>query len=192
MSTPSKKLSDVTAEIETLLLDLDVTKSQISAGEVKVQDAKEMLTDLEHVKTTYIPLVASLSGLGHPASKEERLAILTRMSQIRSSLCRLIPAPTSMAQTSTAGPVHQLQAQLLHIHLPVFNGDLEEWIEWSRAFQATVDSRVDLSPDAKMQYLLNSLTGEALHSIVDFDPTEGITRKPCGNCEAATKISLSF
>ncbi len=119
-------------------------------------------------------LAGKLQGLGSPSSRDERLTILKHILAVRSKASSLAPVSSSVAGSHfvTSGPgSSQLQAKLLQINLPMFSGGTDAWIGWSRAFSSVVDGREDLTSDAKLQYLLTSISGEALRLVSESEAT---------------------
>ncbi len=65
----------------------------------------------------------------------------------------------------------QIQAKLPQIHLLVFSGDAEACITWSRAFVSAIDSHKYLTSDAKLQYLITSVSGVPLRLVSESEAT---------------------
>ncbi len=168
---------DLTAKIkghiETVLLELDIAEGRLDEEDLKLPEVRLVMSRIDAVRSEYPALIGQLCELGQPPTKEERLTVLRKIAAIESKASRMFPAIASGASSTassccTNGP--QIQAKLPQINLPPFSGEIGDWLKWSRAFLSTVDCREDLTSDAKMQYLLTTLSGEALETIVNLDP----------------------
>ncbi|XP_062535630.1 uncharacterized protein LOC134204845 [Armigeres subalbatus] len=76
------------------------------------------------------------------------------------------PPPTSLAN-SRGAHVHAstLQVRLPDVKLPVFNGNLEHWLNFHDLYLSLVHSSQELSSIQKFYYLRSSLSGDALKLI---------------------------
>ena len=62
--------------------------------------------------------------------------------------------------------------KLPEIHLPTFDGTIENWHAFYDSFSSTIDQNERLTPVQKFHYLRSSLTGRAARSIQSLDITE--------------------
>jgi hypothetical protein len=62
--------------------------------------------------------------------------------------------------------------KLPEIHLPMFDGTIEEWNSFYNPFVSTIDRNEKLTPVQKFHYLRSSMTGKAARSIQSLDITE--------------------
>jgi hypothetical protein len=62
--------------------------------------------------------------------------------------------------------------KLPEIHLPMFDGTIEEWNSFYDTFVSTIDSNEKLTPVQKYHYLRSSVTGKAARSIQSLDIIE--------------------
>jgi hypothetical protein len=62
--------------------------------------------------------------------------------------------------------------KLPEIHLPTFDGTIEEWNSFYDTFVSTIDRNEKLTPVQKYHYLRSSVTGKAARSIQSLDITE--------------------
>ncbi len=121
-----------------------------------------------------MPLAGWLQGLGAPMSKQDCLAVMKRISATRSRLLSVCPTASGSASAPFCSGLSsgaQIQAKLPQIQLPVFSGNTEEWHAWSHTFGSAIDSREDLMSDAKLQYLIMSISGEALRLVCESEAT---------------------
>jgi hypothetical protein len=65
-----------------------------------------------------------------------------------------------------------LLIKLPEIHLPTFDGTIENWHSFYDSFSSTIDRSERLTPVQKFHYLRSSLTGKAARSIQSLDITE--------------------
>ncbi len=161
--------SDTQTQLETLLLELQMTEERISTGEVKPENAKRYLTRLEAIRDAYGPLVGQLAEEGTPVSKDERMGFLRRITADLDALENLIPQGLSTAAPHRSGVAPNLKLPV--INLPVFSGNLEEWPRWYQAFFSGVDAREDLTSEDKLRFLFTTVTGEALQTISNLHPS---------------------
>lgn len=54
-----------------------------------------------------------------------------------------------------------LVSRLPTLQLPIFAGDMDQWVGFNNLFDSLVDSRMDLSPSQKLAYLMSCISGEA-------------------------------
>lgn len=54
-----------------------------------------------------------------------------------------------------------LVSRLPTLQLPIFTGDLDQWVGFNNLFDSLVDNRTDLSPSQKLAYLMSCISGEA-------------------------------
>ena len=79
------------------------------------------------------------------------------------------PKSPSCDSANVAGPT---SIKLPEIHLPTFDGTIENWHAFYDSFSSTIDQNERLTPVQKFHYLKSSLTGKAARSIQSLDITE--------------------
>ncbi len=143
-------------------------EEQLSQADVTPNDAKGAVPQLEKVREEYSIIVDQLGGLGASLEKDARLSIIKSLSAARTKASQMLPAAfgaPSGVHTSGQPGFTAIQVKLPPINLPIFTGTTADWIKWIWAFNATVDSRDDLTSEAKLQYLASTVSGEALHLV---------------------------
>ncbi len=136
MSVDNTQLAS--GQILILLLELECLEEQLSAPEIKVHDARSILTQIETIRSDYLAFAGKLSSLGAPIPKEECRAVVKRLSAARShalTVCPTVSMASSGSDSGSGSGTVQVQAKLPQINLPIFAGDIAEWISWSRALQ---------------------------------------------------------
>ncbi len=131
-------------------------------------DAKTAIPQLEKVREEYSNIVGQLGGLGAPIERDARLLVIKCLSAARSKASQMLPSAfgaSSGAYTAGQPGFAGMQAKLPPINLSIFTGSTADWIKWIRAFNANVDSRDDLTLEAKLQYSASTVSGEALHLV---------------------------
>ncbi len=118
-----------------------------------------------------MPLAGRLQGLGALASNQDCLTTMKRIFAARSQPMASCPTASFGAGGSLGGASAPIQAKLPQIQLPVFSSDTDEWLAWSCAFCSAIDSLDDLASDAKLQYLIISVSGEALRLVSESEAT---------------------
>ncbi len=168
---PLDEAGSIQGHTDILLIELDLTKEQLNLKELKPPEARSLLTQTERIRSEYMPLAGRLQGLGAPASNQDCFTTMKRIFTTRSQLMASCPAASFGASSSLGGASAPIQAKFPQIQLPVFSGDTEEWLAWSCAFCSTVDSHDDLASDAKLQYLITSVSVETLRLISESEAT---------------------
>ncbi len=164
----------VQGHIELLSLELELLEEWLIAPDLKPQDARTLLSQVDTLRSEYMSLAEKLQGFGSPSSRDERLTILKCILAVWSKASSLAPVSSSVGGSHfvASGPgSSQLQAKLPQINLPMFSGGADAWIGRSRAFSSAVDGRENLTSDAKLQYLLTSISGEALRLVSESKTT---------------------
>ncbi|XP_033365531.1 uncharacterized protein LOC117242737 [Bombus vosnesenskii] len=83
------------------------------------------------------------------------------------------PASSSKSQGCESSNVAEpTSIKLPEIHLPTFDGTIENWHSFYDSFLSTIDRSERLTPVQKFHYLRPSLTGKAARSIQSLDVTE--------------------
>jgi hypothetical protein len=93
-----------------------------------------------------------------------QLNCLIKEAQLASS-----SKPTTGESVTVSGPI---AIKFSDIHLPQFDGTVENWESFYDTFSSTVDRNEGLTPVQKLHYLRSSLTGIAAQSIQSLDTTE--------------------
>lgn len=97
--------------------------------------------------------------------------------QLWAALHNVIPASTSSTgtqetsnlNTTLSSQCNSYELKLPKIDIPTFNGDYNEWMSFNNLFTTIVHNSTALEPIHKLQYLRNSLRGEALNIIKNLD-----------------------
>ncbi len=82
---------DTQTQLETLLLELQMTEERIFTGEVKPENVKQYLTRLEAIRDAYAPLVVQVAEEGTPVSKDDRIGFLRHITADLDTLENLKP-----------------------------------------------------------------------------------------------------
>jgi hypothetical protein len=83
------------------------------------------------------------------------------------------PASTSTPPIRDSSNIAEPAAiKLPEMHLPTFDGTMENWQSFYDSFLSTIDRSEQLTPVQKFQYLRTSLTGKAARTIQSLDTTE--------------------
>jgi hypothetical protein len=94
-------------------------------------------------------------------------ARLTTLANRNRSSTLLTP---SKSESETNSEV--IAIKLPEIHLPTFDGTIEEWNSFYDTFVSTIDRNEKLTPVQKYHYLRSSVTSRAARSIQSLDITE--------------------
>ncbi|XP_055589036.1 uncharacterized protein LOC129741338 [Uranotaenia lowii] len=94
----------------------------------------------------------------------ERSTIEERFCEVKAFLLNMLEARAAstvpvVASIPSTAPVFHLR--LPKIDLPKFDGDFSRWLSFRDTFKSMVHMNADVPPVAKLQYLLQSLEGEA-------------------------------
>ena len=84
-------------------------------------------------------------------------------------------APASLSKSpncDSSNVAEPTSIKLPEIHLPTFDGTIENWHAFYDSFSSTIDQNELLTPVHKFHYLRSSLTGRAARSIQSLDITE--------------------
>ncbi len=168
IGVPVDEVATARSRLDYWILELELLEEQLSQAELTPNEAKCAIPQLEKVRDEYSNIAGLLGGLGAPIDKDARISVIKRLSAARSKASQMVPGAFSASSgayaTSQSGSAG-IQAKLPPINLPIFAGTTADWIKWIRAFNATVDSRDDLTSEAKLQYLASTVSGEALRLV---------------------------
>ncbi|XP_058816715.1 uncharacterized protein LOC131679994 [Topomyia yanbarensis] len=97
---------------------------------------------------------------------EERMDFETRYCRVKGFLLsnRVTDPNQTMLNNTMATPAHgssSFHLRLPKIDLPKFNGDFSRWLAFRDTYTSMIHSNTDIPTVAKLQYLLQSLEGEA-------------------------------
>ncbi|XP_058816948.1 uncharacterized protein LOC131680246 [Topomyia yanbarensis] len=97
---------------------------------------------------------------------QERMDFETRYCTVKGFLLsnRAADLNPTMLNSTMAAPVHassSFHLRLPKIDLPKFNGDFSRWLAFRDTYTSMIHSNADIPTVAKLQYLLQSLEGEA-------------------------------
>jgi hypothetical protein len=95
--------------------------------------------------------------------------LTARISKLMTNTPASTSTPPIRDSSNTAEPAAIKQSEM---HLPTFDGTIENWHSFYDSFLSTIDRSEQLTPVQKFQYLRASLTGKAARSIQSLDTTE--------------------
>ncbi len=99
------RVEAVRGQIREVLLELARIEDRIALGDIRRQDAPNLLAQVTEVRAELLPLLGLLNGLGAPATKEDCLSILRRIAAVRSCASLVgLSAPTSLSFTTGSFP----------------------------------------------------------------------------------------
>ncbi len=166
---PANEATGVQIRLEQLALELEVIEQQVGRDDLPARDARDMLPQIERIREAYGALLGQFAELGKSEEKEERLSVTRRLAAAQSRALQFCPGAAGAPSGSSDSAV--VHAKLSPINLPTFSGETEDLLKWYRAFSTTIDSRDDLTSEAKLQYLINSVSGEALYLVNQVEST---------------------
>jgi hypothetical protein len=97
--------------------------------------------------------------------------------RIRGRITKLVKHSQSATHPAPAKRDSETNSELItiklpEIHLPTFDGTIEEWNSFHDTFISTIDRNEKLTPVQKYHYLRSSVTGKAARSLQSLDITE--------------------
>ncbi|XP_062537650.1 uncharacterized protein LOC134205969 [Armigeres subalbatus] len=170
------KLEKMLAECMVKRKAIFITRAQVEKFVAKFDAAKDTcqipvrLETLDRIYKEFLEVQSDIECYDKPETLDihlgERADFETRYCEAKGFL--LSKRSTEQNQTlmnSTMHPDHQFHAafhlRLPKIDLPKFNGDFSRWLSFRDTFTSMVHSNADIPTVAKLQYLLQSLEGEA-------------------------------
>lgn len=143
--------------------------ASLDAPAVTLRDAYDIRPRrllLESKFTTYeqtLLLYYTTAGQVEPPESYEALQnrYFSSLASADRALARLNQPPTPPVSTAAHIPLPK-------IHLPTFDGQIEDWPGFITLYDAIVHANTSLEPSQKFHYLRSSLTGEASSVIAGF------------------------
>jgi hypothetical protein len=138
---------------------LSIYEAQLQDGWERYKLIQSELDDLDDED-----LAQETEALKSYSSLHARLKALAGKNRLSSH-----PTP-SKHDSETNSEV--IAIKLPEIHLPMFDGTIEEWNSFYNTFVSTIDRNEKLTPVQKFHYLRSSVTGKAARSIQSLDIIE--------------------
>lgn len=171
--------SDSTKEaLEAILGEIKVQFNEIAAGNYPKPQNSQPVEQTDHFDE-------SMLGATHKVEKPEQFVdapgcpmtdgpqvgatkeqMQEEMDQLRAMLAAFQQLEQSRAHTTDQTPLVQLKMD--RVQLPIFNGDLTQWVAFRDQFLELVHNNQGLSPITKFYQLRNHLKGLALEAINGF------------------------
>lgn len=138
---------------------------------------------LKEIKPKLCNLSDSLEELIFELDDEENLfyneytdtseKVLDACAKIEGFICRTNTSETSASEHIDKSVSNETQnIRLPKFEIPIFGGNLDDWITFKEIFSATIDSNKNLSSLSKFQYLVASVKSDAAKLIKGF-PVSG-------------------
>ncbi len=185
----------VHGHIGILLLEQELLEDRLNASNLKPQNARVLLSQLDTLHFKYMSLAGKLQGLSSLVSRKEYFLVVKQILAAQSKATSLVPVSLSSgggSNCAAAGSgVSQIQAKLPQINLPLFSGGTNAWICWSASSvqQSTAAETLRRTPNS---YLLTSVSGEALCLISESEATGAsytmVMQQLCDRYEDRTSI----
>ena len=105
-----------------------------------------------------------------PAYIDQYLQVVDIYQDAYQAIRKAIPQPSPTPSNTSSSNV---DVRLPRLELPTFSGDLTDWPTFSVRFKDTITIHDHLTESQKIQFLLNSLKGEARKIVSFFPPTAG-------------------
>ncbi|XP_062553177.1 uncharacterized protein LOC134218260 [Armigeres subalbatus] len=144
--------------VEKFIADFDPVRDRC---QVQVR-----IDSLDKVNTAFAEVQDTIERLDSEDLEEhlaERVEFEHRYCTAKGFLLSKLPTEGNQAQlnASFAAPPVNFHLRLPQIDLPRFNGDFSRWLSFRDTFSSMVHSNADIPTVAKLQYLLQSLEGNA-------------------------------
>ncbi|XP_062714251.1 uncharacterized protein LOC134291016 [Aedes albopictus] len=175
-SRKTKKLAEDKLILKRVLATRDVVEGFVKEYDHE-RDVGEVAVRLETLNRTNREFLHIQSEIEKLDSEENFDQHMTVRNDFENRFCRLKafllakkstersqPLLNSTMASSTFGPQHNassFQHRLPKIDLPKFSGDESRWISFRDSFLSMIHGNVDIPTVNKLQYLLQSLEGEA-------------------------------
>ncbi|XP_065093593.1 uncharacterized protein LOC135714204 [Ochlerotatus camptorhynchus] len=132
------------------------------------------IESLDRVNHAYLEVQDTIERLDSENLEEhlvERVNFEHRYCTAKGFLLSKRPVDANQAQlnNSFAAPPTTFHLRLPQIDMPRFNGDFSRWLSFRDAFSSMVHSNADIPTVAKLQYLLQSLEGDAKKPFESID-----------------------
>ncbi|XP_062542276.1 uncharacterized protein LOC134210250 [Armigeres subalbatus] len=173
MSKPEKKLAEYMMKRKALMVVHESVEGFIKMynDEQDVYQISIRLESLDRVYMEFQEIQAEIEKFDSPEMfdehLQERAAFETRFCKAKGFLLMKRSTDPSQAALNSSMIANQqhvssgFHLRLPKIDLPRFDGDFSRWLSFRDTFTSMVHSNADIPTVAKLQYLLQSLEGEA-------------------------------
>ena len=125
----------------------------------RVLDSK--LSSIEQLRNDFFGLMNKIVREGKPEQKVKIQSLLTQFDTVCvDAECKIEGFRTTSTETPSKGHGKSCSAKLPKLNLPVFKGGYTEWVGFWNLFENAINSRTDLNPSVKLQYLKSCLDDE--------------------------------
>ena len=162
------RLDDGTSTLDSL-----IEKRDFLNAEAKIDVINGLIYKLEEVNAALLEEAADENALGIELQEEEKLLELKAelASKVRHIQVEKTPIEGSRdhAGGSSSDKGGGVRVKLPLLHIPVFDGDVDEFMGWYEMFLSTIDKNTKLTDIDRFNYLKSFLSGRA-KDVIDGIP----------------------
>nr|XP_029719809.1 uncharacterized protein LOC109402300 [Aedes albopictus] len=174
MST-ERKIKGLRNKIKSLLASFNLIKTFVEEYDeerdtfevpVRLENLNRLWTDIQKTQSE----LESIDEASVDEQIKERTEFETAYYRVKGGLLAVNKSPVAHTVQSPSPSSSQIHVPSSHVRLPdvklpVFNGNIDTWLNFHDLFVSLVHSSVELSNIQKFYYLRSSLAGEALKLI---------------------------